>query len=122
MAKLETGPKGDAAVKVILNQAFLAWWVITALIVATVVGMYAWKGTEGLGVILVTGPLSKFWVTFLSVIMTWLLAGLILWLVRAERIDRKNAISWTGFFVVSFLYLNILRERLQYGDLTSYIL
>ncbi|HEY6072073.1 MAG TPA: hypothetical protein VIV15_01480, partial [Anaerolineales bacterium] len=106
----------------IARAALAAWGVLSALIALSVLGMYAWKGHAGLDVILVTGPLSKFWLTFMALILAWLLGGLALWLMAARRIHAGNALSWMGFFFVSFLYLNLLRERLEYGDLASYIL
>ena len=105
-----------------LNVALVAWASISALVVISLLGIYAWKGQAGLDVVLVTGPLSKFWLTFMSVILVWLLGGLALWLLQGGHINAGNALTWTGFFIVSILYLNLLRERLQYGDLTSYVL
>lgn len=105
-----------------LRIALIAWVILSALIASSVIGMYLWKGQPGLNVILVTGPLSRFWITFMSVIAAWLLGGLALWLLHSRHIDSKNALVWGGFFLVSFLYLNLLRERVQYGDLDSYIL
>ena len=102
--------------------ALAGWTVISLLVVISLIGMYAWKGQHGLEIILVTGPFSRFWLTFMSVILTWLLGGLALWLVSTARIHAGNALAWAGFFLVSVLYLNLLRERVQYGDLTSYIL
>jgi hypothetical protein len=102
--------------------ALAGWVILSALVVASVLAIRAWKGQGGLELILVTGPLSKFWLTFLSVIFAWLLGGLALWLVQSRSLHAGNALTWAGFFLVSILYLNLLRERLQYGDLTSYIL
>jgi hypothetical protein len=103
-------------------MALIAWLVITILVMLSLLGIYQWKGQGGLEIILTTGPHSKFWLTFMSVILSWLLGGLALALVWSGRIHARSVLSWAGFFLVSLLFLNILRERLQYGDLTSYIL
>ena len=105
-----------------LTLALVAWAAISALVLISLLGVYAWKGQAGFDVLLVTGPFSKFWLTFMSVILVWLLGGLALALIRGGHIHSGNALTWIGFFIVSILYINLLRERLQYGDLTSYIL
>jgi hypothetical protein len=102
--------------------AMTGWLVVSILVIVTLLAVRAWKGQQGLGAILITGPFSKFSLTFLSVTFSWLLGGLALWLLRGGYINARNALSWGGFFLVSFLYLNIMRERLQYGDLDAYIL
>lgn len=102
--------------------ALTGWAIISVLVALSAAGMYAWKGQAGLDVILVTGPLSKFWLTFMAVIGAWLLGGLALWLLDGRRIHAGNLLSWVGFFLISFLYINLMRERVQYGDLDSYIL
>jgi len=109
-------------IKVAAGVAWTTWELISALVALSLALVFAWKGRGGFDVVLVTGPFSKFWLTFLSVLMVWLLGGLALWLVKNGLINSGNALTWAGFFTVSLLYLNLLRERLQYGDLTSYIL
>jgi len=109
-------------IKVAAGVAWTTWELISALVALSLALVFAWKGRGGFDVVLVTGPFSKFWLTFLSVLMVWLLGGLALWLVKNGLINSGNALTWAGFFTVSLLYLNLLRERLQYGDLTAYIL
>lgn len=99
-----------------------AWIVLSVLVAASLFAIYRWKGPQGFEVIMTTGPFSKFWLTFLSALMTWLLGGLALVLLWTKRIHAGNLLTWAGFFIVSILFLNLMRERLQYGDLTSYIL
>ncbi len=98
------------------------WVLISVLVAGSLIVMYRWKGQAGLDIILVTGPYSKFWLTFLSVLIAWLLGGLALWLIEKKYIHKGNALTWAGFFIISLLYLNLLRERLTYGDLASYVL
>ncbi|HEY2979591.1 MAG TPA: glycosyltransferase family 87 protein [Anaerolineales bacterium] len=105
-----------------LNTAWIGWIVASGLIAASVIATYAWKGAHGLDAIALTGPFSKFWLTIFAATHTWLLGGLLLWLLKSGRIDRDNAFTWAGFFLVSFLYINLLRERLDYGDLHAYFL
>ncbi len=59
-------------------------------------------------------------ITLASVILTWLLAGLLLWLILTVKITKATALTWAGFFLLAFLYINILRERVKYGDIDYY--
>jgi hypothetical protein len=59
-------------------------------------------------------------ITLASVAFVWLLTGLLLWLIFNGKITKVNALTWAGFFVVAFLYINILRERVRYGDIDYY--
>lgn len=105
-----------------ITAAYLAWWIVSALIALSLIVVYLWRGQDGIGVLMPTGPFSKYWITALSVLITWLLGGFALWLIGAGRIHKGNALTWIGFFIVVLLYLNLLRERIAYGDLTSYVL
>jgi hypothetical protein len=109
-------------IKATAGVAWMAWEFLSVLVALSLALVYVWKGQDGFNVVLVTGPFSKFWLTFLSVLIAWLLGGLALWLVKNGYFNSGSALTWVGFFSVSLLYLNLLRERLQYGDLTSYIL
>jgi hypothetical protein len=53
--------------------------------------------------------------------LTWLCLGALLYLLRQGRINSSNALTVLGFFVVAFLYLNVLRERFRYGDYAYYL-
>jgi hypothetical protein len=105
-----------------VGVALAAWGLISALVALSLVAVYQWKSPSGFGVLLITGPFSNFWLTFMSVIFAWLLGGLALTLVWTGHIRSDNLLTWAGFFLVSFLFLNLMRERLQYGDMTSYVL
>jgi hypothetical protein len=52
--------------------------------------------------------------------MTWLLAGFLLWLFFTGTITKETSLKWAGFFLIAFLYLNVLRERVRYGDIDYY--
>jgi len=105
-----------------LNAAWTGWVIASIAIVLSLILIDVWRGPEGIGILTPTGPLSNFWLTVFSVVFAWLLGGLLLWLLKDGRIGRDNLLTWAGFFLVSLLYINLLRERLEYGDLDSYIL
>jgi hypothetical protein len=104
-----------------LLTAWISWLALSLAILASLIAIDLWKGPEGIGLLTPTGPLSNFWLTVFAAAFAWLLGGLLLWLLQAGRIDRANLFTWAGFFLVSLLYVNLLRERLEYGDLESYI-
>jgi hypothetical protein len=60
-------------------------------------------------------------VTLASTAITWLLAGALLYLLANEKINKENVWQTAGFFLVMFVYLNILRERFRYGDYHYYL-
>ena len=105
-----------------IHTAWTGWIVLSLLIFISLMLAYYWRGADGIGILTPTGPFSKFWLTACAVLYAWLLGGLLLWLIKAGRIHKGNALTWVGFFVISLLYINLLRERISYGDLDSYIL
>jgi formate hydrogenlyase subunit 4 len=103
------------------KRAFLAWGVLTVLVLASLLGIWLWRGAGGFETAIQRGPFTNLPVTLASVAVTWLLAGLFLYLLSARKINKKNAWLWGGFFLVALVYLNLLRERPEYGDVEYYI-
>lgn len=101
--------------------ALIAWGAITILIAASLQFLVLWHGPDELQVVIQNGPISNLTVTLSSVAMTWLLAGLFLFLLSKQRIDNRNVFLWTGFFLIALVYLNVLRERPEYGDIDYYV-
>ncbi len=88
----------------VLALSWVAW-----LLKGDVFGHYA-----------VAGPLSDRTITFLAVLIAWLLAGWVLLLVQQGRIRTGNALFWCCFFATAFLFLNVVRERPEPGDARDY--
>jgi hypothetical protein len=101
--------------------ALRIWSLLTGLILFSILGLFAWRGPEGFKIVLQRGPFSDLALTMLSAGLTWLLAGLFVFLLHFKRINRENAFFWGGFFTIALLYLNLLRERPEYGDVEYYI-
>jgi len=97
------------------------WAGITILISVSILAIYQFKGQAGLNLILYTGPLSRLQITMSAVVMVWLEAGLFLFLLSTGRIRSVNVFTWAGFFLVTLIYINILRERTEFADAYSYI-
>jgi len=102
------------------KRVFLAWVVITALALSSLGGIWLWRGTEGFEVAIQRGPISNLPVTLAAVSATWLLGGLFIFLLSSDRLNAQTAPSWAGFFLVALVYLNLLRERPDYGDIEYY--
>lgn len=104
-----------------LQTAFNYWIVITLLILASLVAIYLRNGVMGLNLFIQEWPLSNLAVTLASTSITWLLAGALLYLLASEKINKDNLWLTAGFFLVMFMYLQILRERFRYGDYHYYL-
>ncbi|MBE0681803.1 MAG: DUF2029 domain-containing protein [Anaerolineales bacterium] len=107
--------------KASLQTAFKSWVAITLLVLASLVAIYLRNGVDGLNLFIQQWPLSNLVVTMAATTLTWLLLGMLLYLLVNEKIKAGNVITFAGFFLVMFVYLNILRERFRYGDYAYYI-
>ena len=103
------------------RNALITWAAITLLIAASLLVIYLRLGKDGFGVFIQQPPLINLPVTLSSVALLWLSVGVLLYLLQAERINQSNLLSIAGFFLVCWVYLNILSERFRYGDYTYYL-
>ncbi len=103
------------------KTALLLWGIASLLVIAAVTGIHLLRGAEGFDAAIQTGPFSSLPVTLSSVAVVWLLAGPLLYLLAAKRINATNVFTIAGFYLVAFVYLNFLRERPDYGDIEYYI-
>lgn len=67
------------------------------------------------------GPYSILGQNLASALIVWLLFGLTIFLVYKQQIHKENIIVYAGFLLVSLFYINLLRERIVFGDLEYYI-
>ena len=104
-----------------LQTALKTWVGLTLLAIASLVAIYLRNGTEGLNLFIQQWPLSNLVITLAATTLTWLLLGALLYLLVDRKINAGNAFMVAGFFLVMFIYLNILRERFRYGDYAYYI-
>jgi hypothetical protein len=103
------------------STAFIIWCGISALVIVSVLGIWLWRGPAGFEIAIQSGPYTNLQTALASVAVTWLLGGLFLYLLSNQRINAKNAFTWAGFFLVALVYVNLLRERTEYGDVEFYI-
>lgn len=104
-----------------LQPAFKIWIGLTLLVILSLIAIYLRNGMDGLNLFIQQWPLSNLAVTLASTAITWLLAGALLYLLANEKINKNNLWLTAGFFLVMFVYLNILRERFRYGDYHYYL-
>ncbi len=111
--------------KFALNSYFRAalciYFAITALVLNYILTIIYFNGIDGLYTVMEEGPISDLGLTILYVVISWLLIGSCLILLDRKVINKKNCWPYIGFYIVAFLYLNILRERPLYGDIDDYV-
>jgi len=97
------------------------WGIITLLAIGVIIFSDPTYRLFGDYSVLKQGPLSDIGITYLFVGMAWLLIGSLIILLHTGIISGKNLLFFVPFYLYAFLYVNILRERFQYGDLVAYI-
>ena len=102
------------------RTALIIWAAISFLVAASLPVIYLRLGTAGFKLFIQQPPLINLPVTLASVTLLWLSVGALLYLIQAQRINASNLPSVAGFFLVCWVYLNILSERFRYGDYTYY--
>ncbi len=100
---------------------FAVWAAITVAIAASLLLIELHWGPSGFNLFIQQPPLTDLPTTLASVAVTWLLAGLLSYLLAFGKINTANVLTLAGFFLIAFLYLNILRERYRYGDYQYYV-
>jgi hypothetical protein len=103
-----------------IRNALIGWGVVTSLIIFEFIWIYSRHGFDGFQAFIQEGAYTHIPTTLASVALTWLLTGLLLWLIFTGRITKTTSLTWAGFFIIAFLYINILRERVRYGDIDYY--
>lgn len=104
-----------------LQNTFRAWVALTGLVLLSLAAIYLRNGMDGINLFIQEWPLSNLAVTFASTSLTWILAGALLYLLANDKINKENIWLTAGFFLVMFVYLQVLRERFRYGDYHYYL-
>lgn len=103
-----------------VRNALIGWGAITGLILFQFIWTYSRHGLAGFQAFMQEGAYTHIPTTLASVAMTWILAGLLLGLLFTGVLSKATGLTWAGFFLIAFLYLNVLRERVRYGDIDYY--
>src|SRR5690606_5059248 len=97
------------------------WILITSLSLLSIVLIYLRNGMDGINLFIQQWPLSDLSITLASTSLTWILLGVLIYLLANEKINKENVWVIAGFFLILFVYLNIFRERFRYGDYHYYL-
>ena len=103
-----------------IRNALICWGGLTGLVIFQFVWVYSRHGLAGFQAFMQEAPYTHIPITLASVAIAWLLTGFLLWLLLTDRITKDNILTWAGFYINAFLYINILRERVRYGDIDYY--
>jgi len=104
-----------------LRTALASWAVITFLVIASLIAIQLRSGREGFELFIQQWALTNLTIMLASTALTWLCLGALLYLLTAQKVNVSNAFTVAGFFLLAFVYLNVLRERFRYGDYAYYI-
>jgi hypothetical protein len=102
-------------------SAFRLWGAATALFSISILVLYAFFGTKGILNLIQAGPLSVLGQTLACVAITWLSWGIALFLLKNPRVRSEHGVAIVCSFFILLLYVNILRERVAYGDVGDYV-
>ncbi|HEX6034531.1 MAG TPA: glycosyltransferase family 87 protein [Anaerolineales bacterium] len=103
-----------------IRNTLIGWGLITVLILLQFIWIYSRHGFAGFDAFMQEAIYTHIPITLAAVALTWLLVGFFLWLILAGRFTKQTSVKWAGFFLIAFLYLNVLRERVRYGDIDYY--
>ena len=95
------------------------WGCVSALILLSLAVAVA-HGLRTTPRVISTDAFSSTPLSLMAVGLTWGLLGVLLWLIHRRLIDRDNVLVALGLFGITFLYINVFRERTIYGDIQDY--
>jgi len=101
--------------------ALISWASITLLILGSILLIGLRWGAEGFAIFIQEGIFTHLPTALVSVAITWVLVGLFVYLLYANKFNADNILIWLGFYLVTLMYLNVLRERFRFGDIDYYI-
>ena len=107
--------------KVYSKKGFSIYLAVSMCFLLYLLSIWALKGREGFRIIFQKGPISDVPMTIFYASVAWLLFGSVLVLLQKKNLTRDNLIVYSAFFINAFLYLNVLTEKITYGDYWDYI-
>jgi hypothetical protein len=105
----------------VAKLALIAWHAISVFFLLASLAVYLVKGARAFDILISDVPHSEYYVTLLATLIVWLLAGAFATMLRFGMFNQDNVILWGGFFIVALVYVNLLRERVTYGDIDFYV-
>lgn len=108
-------------IKFYSKKTFHVYLAVTASFLLYILAILIFLGKGGFRTIFQRGPISDVPMTLFYTVSAWLLFGSVLVLLQKKDLTRDNLIVYSAFYINAFLYLNVLREKITYGDFWDYI-
>jgi hypothetical protein len=105
----------------ITKLALVAWYAIGILFLLASLGVYLAKGARAFEILISDVSHSEYYITLLATLIVWWLAGVFVSMLHFDMFNANNVILWGGFFTIALVYVNLLRERVNYGDIDFYV-
>lgn len=105
----------------LLTGALRLWIAVTVVFVLCCSALYVHSGWEGVAFLIQTGPASIKEQTLACVALVWLSLGTGLILLNRWRLRTERCLEVLGCMLILLLYVNILRERVHFGDAGAYL-
>lgn len=103
------------------KSLLVAWHVISAVFLLSSLAVYLIKGWRAFDILISDVSHSDYYITLLATLIVWLLAGAFVHMLYFGMFNTDNMIPWGGFFIIALVYVNLLRERVNYGDIDFYV-
>lgn len=116
-----SGVSEEKAIDKIFKLSFITWVSTTIFFIISNSILILIKGYDSVGKLIQNGPFSITWLTLTSVGIFWIGFGVSLALLKNHLIRQKYGLTVILSFLVLAFYLNIFRERINYGDVGDYI-
>ena len=106
---------------VITKSMLVAWHAASIVFLFASLAIYLVKGARAFEILISDVSHSNYYITLLATLIVWLLAGLFVHMLHFGMFNKDNLILWAGFFIIALVYVNLLRERVAYGDIDFYV-
>jgi len=113
--------RSEHSLDVFFAGALRFWTAATALFIISSLAIYACFGSKGILLLIQKGPSSITEQTFACVAITWLSWGAALVFLKNPQLRSKHGVAIVCSLFILLLYVNILRERMNYGDVWDYV-
>jgi len=99
----------------------VAWHAIGVVFLFSTLAVYLVRGARAFEILISDVSHSDYYITLLATLIVWWLAGVFVHMLHFGMFNVNNVILWGGFFIIALVYVNLLRERVNYGDIDFYV-
>jgi len=108
-------------ISAVTKLALVTWYAIGIVFLLASLAIYLVKGARAFDILISDVSHSEYYITLLATLIVWWLAGVFVSMLHFGMFNVNNVILWGGFFTVALVYINLLRERVTYGDIDFYV-